>query len=149
MQSLKDTLRATVRLGYDGRVHKTFRGPRAEERFANEVRILRHLERVKCPFVPTLLAVQPEKLTIVTMSCGSRVDMLTEDRRAELFAELGKYGVKHDDPDKRNVTYRSSDGRFCIIDFEFAEILPGFGTESGGLAQKPEGGDDAKPYELK
>jgi len=26
----------------------------------------------------------------------------------------------------RNVTYRQSDGRFCLIDFEFATILPGF-----------------------
>jgi len=25
----------------------------------------------------------------------------------------------------RNVTYRQTDGRFCIIDFEFATILPG------------------------
>jgi len=24
----------------------------------------------------------------------------------------------------RNVTYRAKDGRFCVIDFEFAEILP-------------------------
>jgi hypothetical protein len=24
----------------------------------------------------------------------------------------------------RNVTYRFSDGRFCVIDFEFATILP-------------------------
>ena len=44
MQQVKDTLRATVRIGYDGKVYKTFRGPMAEERFANEVRVLRHLE---------------------------------------------------------------------------------------------------------
>jgi len=24
------------------------------------------------------------------------------------------------------VTYRQSDGRFCLIDFEFATALPGF-----------------------
>jgi hypothetical protein len=24
----------------------------------------------------------------------------------------------------RNVTYRQSDGRFCLIDFEFAQVLP-------------------------
>jgi tRNA A-37 threonylcarbamoyl transferase component Bud32 len=41
-----------------------------------------------------------------------------------LFAELEKFGVRHDDPDMRNVTYRFSDGRFCLIDFEFATILP-------------------------
>jgi hypothetical protein len=43
-----------------------------------------------------------------------------------LFAELETFGVRHDDPDIRNVTYRQSDGRFCLIDFEFATILPGF-----------------------
>jgi len=32
--------------------------------------------------------------------------------------------VRHDDPDMRNVTYRAADGRFCVIDFEFATILP-------------------------
>ena len=31
--------------------------------------------------------------------------------------------LSHDDPDPRNITYRQSDGRFCVIDFEFAEIL--------------------------
>ena len=36
MNEVKDTLRAKVRIGYDGRVHKTFRGPKADERFVNE-----------------------------------------------------------------------------------------------------------------
>jgi tRNA A-37 threonylcarbamoyl transferase component Bud32 len=126
MHEVKDTLRATVRIGYDGRVHKSFRGPKAEERFSNEVRILRHLERQGCPFVPKLLEADPERLRIVTTSCGSRIEHLDEERTKELFAELERYGVRHDDPEKRNVTYRQSDGRFCLIDFEFATILPGF-----------------------
>jgi tRNA A-37 threonylcarbamoyl transferase component Bud32 len=137
MQDLKDTLRASVRLGFDGRVHKTFRGPRAEERFANEVRILRHLADAGCPFVPTLLESDPETLTMVTTSCGSRVEVLSEEKRAAIFSELERYGVRHDDPDMRNVTYRMADGRFCVIDFEFAEILPGFSSEPGGLTQEP------------
>jgi hypothetical protein len=42
----------------------------------------------------------------------------------ELFGELERdYGVRHDDPFDRNVTYRASDGRFCLIDFELATIL--------------------------
>jgi hypothetical protein len=32
--------------------------------------------------------------------------------------------VRHDDPDPRNITCRTSAGRFCLIDFEFATILP-------------------------
>lgn len=126
MHQLKDTLRATVRMGWDGRVHKTFRGPDAEKRFATEVRVLRHLEARGCSFVPRLLEANPEQLRIVTTSCGSRVEHLDAARTLELFAELAPFGVVHDDPDVRNVTYRQSDGRFCLIDFEFATILPGF-----------------------
>ena len=123
MNQVKDTLRATVRLGYDGRVHKQFRGPKAEERFATEVKVLRHLEERGCPFVPRLLDADPANLKIITTNCGSRVDHLDEERSRELFNELLQYGVRHDDAEMRNVTYRPSDGRFCLIDFEFATIL--------------------------
>ena len=123
MNQVKDTLRATVRLGYDGRVHKQFRGPKAEERFATEVRVLRYLEKRGCPFVPRLLEADPANLKIITTNCGSRVDHLDDARCRELFDELLEYGVRHDDAEMRNVTYRQSDGRFCLIDFEFATIL--------------------------
>jgi hypothetical protein len=126
MEKVKDTLRATVRLGYDGRVYKTFRGPKAEERFANEVSVLRHLAQRGCPFVPRLLEADAEALRIVTTNCGTRVEHLDEKRAKEIFDELLTYGVRHDDAEVRNVTYRQSDGRFCLIDFEFATILPGF-----------------------
>jgi tRNA A-37 threonylcarbamoyl transferase component Bud32 len=127
MLKVKDTLRATVHLTFDGRVVKAYHGPNAQERFENEVRILRHLEARGCTFVPQLLEADPEKLRIITRSCGSRVDHLDAERSGELFAELEQFGVRHDDPDMRNVTYRRSDGRFCIIDFEFATILPDSG----------------------
>ena len=120
---VKDTLRATVRVGYDGRVTKIFRGPKADERFANEVRVLRHLETRRCTFVPRLLEADEAQLRIVTSNCGSRVDHLDEERTRELFAELEPFGVRHEDANMRNVTYRQSDGRFCLIDFEFATIL--------------------------
>jgi hypothetical protein len=87
---------------------------------------LKFLEKRGCPFVPRLLEADPQRLRIVTTNCGSRVEHLDDKRRDEIFAELEKYGVKHDDPDIRNVTYRQRDGRFCVIDFEFATILPGF-----------------------
>ena len=123
MQKVKDTLRATVRIGYDGRVHKQFRGPNANERFANEVKVLKYLERRVCPFVPKLIECDPENLIMVTTSCGARVDHLDDERLRELFTELEKFGVRHDDAEMRNVTYRQQDGRFCLIDFEFATIL--------------------------
>ncbi|HEX3730239.1 MAG TPA: serine/threonine protein phosphatase [Opitutaceae bacterium] len=122
MREVKDTARALVRIGYDGRVHKIFRGPKAEERFANEVRVLRYLESRGCGFVPRLLAVEPDALKLITTNCGSRVEHLSEESRRQLFAELESFGVRHDDPDIRNVTYRNSDGRFCVIDFEFAAV---------------------------
>ena len=126
MLKVKDTLRATVYLAFDGRVFKNYLGPDARSRFLNEVRILRHLEAKGCTFVPKLLAADPEKLQIITTNCGSRVQHLDDVRTKELFAELAPFGVRHDDADLRNVTYRQSDGRFCLIDFEFATILPGF-----------------------
>ena len=125
MLQVKDTLRATVNLTFDGRVIKVYHGPNAEERFNNEVRVLRHLTARGCNFTPNLLEADPTQLRIVTTNCGSRVEHLDEQRRQELFSELEDYGVRHDDPDMRNVTYRQSDGRFCIIDFELATILPG------------------------
>lgn len=123
MEQVKDTLRATVRMGYDGRVHKTFRGPKAEERFATEVKVLRYLEQRGCPFVPRLLSADESTLTMVTTSCGTRVERIDDQRAKEVFDELLPYGVRHDDAEARNITYRQSDGRFCVIDFEFATIL--------------------------
>lgn len=123
MLKVKDTLRATVNLTFDGRVIKVFHGPKAEERFTNEVRVLRHLEARGCPFVPRLLEAEFAQLRIVTTNCGQRVEHLDAERATELFAELEQFGVRHDDPDMRNVTYRQSDGRFCVIDFEFATLV--------------------------
>ena len=123
MLKVKDTLRATVHVTFDGRVVKVYHGPKAKERFDQEVKVLRYLEARGCNFVPRLLESDPQKLKIITTNCGTRVDHLDDQRLKELFAELETYGVKHDDPEMRNVTYRARDGRFCVIDFEFATIL--------------------------
>ena len=120
---MKDTARALVRISFDGRVHKTFRGHLAKERFDQEVRVLRHLEKRGCPFVPRLIEEFPDQLKIITTNCGARVDQVNPERQKELFAELEPYGVRHEDRELRNITYRASDGRFCVIDFEFATIL--------------------------
>ena len=125
MHEMKDTGRALVRIGYDGRVHKTFRGHLARERFEHEVRVLRYLEERRCDFVPRLLEVAPDALKIITTNCGQRIDQINAERLCELFAELEQFGVRHEDQDMRNITYRRNDGRFCIIDFEFATILDG------------------------
>lgn len=125
MHEVKDTARALVRIGYDGRVHKSFRGHLAKERFENEVLVLKYLEKRGCPFVPRLLEADPAALKIITDNCGMRVERLGEERMKELYAELERYGVRHDDAFLRNITYRTTDGRFCIIDFEFATLLDG------------------------
>ncbi len=123
MLQVKDTLRATVQLSFDGRVFKTYHGPDAQARFENEVRVLRFLEARGCGFVPRLLEADPTRPRVITTECGTRVEHLDAGRAKELFAELEQYGVRHDDPDVRNVTYRQSDGRFCVVDFELATIL--------------------------
>ena len=137
MHEMKDTARATVRIGYDGRVHKTFRGHQARERFDHEVRVLRYLEARSCTFVPRLLEVHPEQLKIVTTNCGRRVDQLNAERQNEVFAELEQFGVRHEDRELRNITYRVADGRFCVIDFEFATILDD--GAGGQISLKPSG----------
>jgi hypothetical protein len=126
MLQVKDTLRATVQVSFDGRVYKTYHGPDAQKRFNKEVKVLRYLEAHKCGFVPRLLEADAAKPCIVTTNCGTRVEHLDAERTRELFAELEGFGVRHDDPDIRNVTYRQSDGRFCVVDFELATLLPGF-----------------------
>ncbi len=131
MLKVKDTLRSTVHLSFDGRVVKVYHGPDARMRYENEVRVLKLLEERGCGFVPKLLEADVGALRIVTTNCGTRVDHLDEKRRVELFAELEGFGVRHEDADVRNVTYRMSDGRFCVIDFEFATVLGGGRT--GGV----------------
>ncbi len=127
MFEAKNTARAKVHIGYDGRVHKYFRGPQARERFENEVRVLRYLEKKKCPFVPRILELDEAKKYLVTSNAGSRVDRISEPKLRQVFAELEQYGVRHDDAEQRNITYNPRAGRFCIIDFEFASILePGY-----------------------
>jgi hypothetical protein len=99
MLKVKDTLRSTVHLSFDGRVVKVYHGLDARARFENEVRVLRLLEERGCGFVPRLLEADSEAMRIVTTNCGTRVDHLDEKRRVELFAELEGFGVRHEDAD--------------------------------------------------
>jgi hypothetical protein len=96
------------------------------------VRVLKYLEKRHCAFVPRLLESDPDQLKIITTNCGTRVDQVNPERQKELFAELEQYGVRHEDAELRNITYRASDGRFCIIDFEFATIM-GDGPDASSL----------------
>lgn len=123
MREIKDTKQATVHVTYDGRVKKRYHGPCARERFANEVRSLRYLERHGCSFVPKLLEVDEDNLSIVTTSCGKVVEKLSDEKVKNLFMELEQYGVRHEDAFLRNITYDARLGRFCLIDFEFSTIL--------------------------
>jgi tRNA A-37 threonylcarbamoyl transferase component Bud32 len=123
MHEIKDTRRAQVRIGYDGKVYKKYLGPGAAERYANEVRMLRFLEAQSCPFVPRILEDHPEKLEIVTTNCGTVVDTIRREKMEQLYQSLEQYGVRHGDPFQRNITYDARAGRFCVIDFEFSENL--------------------------
>ncbi len=125
MRDLKDGIRAHVRIDWNGHVHKRFRGSNADERYATEVAVLKVLEQRGCPYTPRLLEEHPEELYFVSSNCGSPVPDLSVVKAKELFAELERdYGVRHGDAEARNVTYSPKLGRFCIIDFEIADILP-------------------------
>ena len=127
MEEAKNTARAVVKIGYDGRVHKLFRGPQARERYENEVRVLHFLRKKDCDFVPKILEADDQSLRLVTTNCGARVDRMRDEKRDKIFALLEEYGVRHDDAEVRNITYSKQLGRFCVIDFEFATILePGY-----------------------
>ena len=127
MHEAKNTARALVRIGFDGRVHKYFRGPQARERYENEVRVLRYLEAKKCNFVPQIISVDDEEMYLITSNAGKRVDHVSDSKRDKLFAKLEAMGVCHDDAEVRNITYNEQTGNFNIIDFEFATILePGY-----------------------
>lgn len=125
MKIAKDGIRSIVKVGYDGRVHKTFRGTGKEERYENEIKVLRALEARGCEIVPRLLEADPDTLTIVTTNCGAPAESaISEERAAELFKSLeDDFGIVHDDPFARNITYHSRLGQFCVIDFELAKIL--------------------------
>lgn len=124
MKIAKDTMRSTVRVGYDGKIYKTFRGTNAQERFANEKRVLKVLEARGCNFVPRYVDSDPETLTLVTTNCGHPAPKLSEEKAAILFKQLAdEFKVIHDDPFPRNVTYHPQKHSFCIIDFELAQVL--------------------------
>ena len=123
MREVKDSPRAHVRIGYDGRVHKTYRGRMAEERYHTEKTILRFLERRGCDFVPRMLDHDDDELLIVMSNCGQPVETMTQGKMDSLFDELEGFGVRHADQAARNVTYDARRGRMCIIDFEFADLI--------------------------
>ncbi|MGB6222568.1 serine/threonine protein phosphatase [Haloferula sp.] len=133
MKELKDGIRAEVRLDWMNRVHKRLRGTDADKRYATEVEVLKVLEERGCPNVPRLLEEHPEEYYFVSTSCGQPAPNISDKKIKQLFAELEqKYGIRHLDAERRNVTYDPHEGRFCLIDFELAEILP----DPSGPAEK-------------
>ncbi len=125
MKELKDGIRSEVHIDFQGNVHKRFRGHEKEKRCENEARILKALEERRCPYVPRLLEHHPDDDYIVTTNCGQPAPDISRPKCEALFSELEKvFGVRHDDPEPRNVTYSEDLGRFCLIDFELAELLP-------------------------
>ncbi len=125
MEPVKDGLRSHVRIDFHGRVHKRMRGSGVAERYAKEVEVLKVLEERCCPYVPRLLEEHPEEFYFVSTSCGKPAPNVSKQKAAKLFGDLERdYGVRHLDAEVRNITYHDGMGRFCVIDFELAEILP-------------------------
>lgn len=124
IEPMKDGLRSHVRIDFYGNVHKRMRGSDVENRYATEVKVLKVLEERGCPYVPRLLEEHPEEFYFVSTNCGRPAPQITKEKADSLFAALEKdYGVRHLDAEPRNITYSDKLGRFCIIDFELAEIL--------------------------
>jgi tRNA A-37 threonylcarbamoyl transferase component Bud32 len=124
MRPLKDGIRSLVKIDFYGNVHKYFRGTDKEERFANEIRILKALEQRACNNVPRYIESEESELHLVTTNCGSPAPDISRKKSDSLFQKLEeKFGVRHDDPEPRNITYDSKAGQFCIIDFELATLL--------------------------
>ena len=125
MEPMKDGLRSHVRIDFYGNVHKRMRGSDVASRYAKEVEVLKVLEQRGCPYVPKVLEEHPEELYFVSTNCGKLATQISKEKADKLFAKLEKeYGVRHLDAEPRNITYSDKLGRFCIIDFELAEILP-------------------------
>jgi hypothetical protein len=125
IEPLKDGIRSQVRIDFYGNVHKRLRGTGARERYDTEVAVLKVLEQRGCPYVPRLLEEHPEECYFVSTNCGRPADQISKIKADSLFAALERdYGVRHLDAEPRNITYSDKLGRFCIIDFELAEILP-------------------------
>lgn len=125
MEPLKDGIRSTVRVDFQGHVHKKLRGSDADARYETEVKVLKELERRGCPYVPRLLEEHPEELYFVTTNCGKLATQISRKKSDSLFAKLEReYGIRHLDAEPRNITYDDKQGQFCVIDFELAEILP-------------------------
>jgi predicted Ser/Thr protein kinase len=124
IEPIKDGLRSIVRIDFYGNVHKRMRGSDVENRYATEVEVLKVLEQRGCPYVPKVLEEHPEEFYFVSTNCGRPAPNLSKEKADQLFAALERdYGVRHLDAEPRNITYSDKLGRFCIIDFELAEIL--------------------------
>jgi len=124
MRNLKDGIRSLVKIDFYGNVHKYFRGTDKEERFTNEIRILKALEQRGCKNVPHFIDSDESELHLITSNCGSPAPNLSQRKSDALFAKLeDQFGVRHDDPFPRNITYDSKAGQFCVIDFELATLL--------------------------
>ncbi len=124
MRELKDGIRSKVKLDFTGRVHKWFRGTDADKRYANEILVLKTLAERGCPYVPQLIEEHPDEVYFVSSNCGGPANGISRAKSDALFAELEQdYGIRHDDPEPRNVTYNAKQGRFNLIDFELATVL--------------------------
>ena len=125
IEPIKDGIRSHVRIDFYGNVHKRLRGTGAAERYATEVAVLKELERRGCTYVPKVLEEHPDEHYFVSTNCGKPAPQISKEKADKLFADLERdYGIRHLDAEPRNITYSDKLGRFCIIDFELAEILP-------------------------
>ncbi|MGY8690672.1 MAG: PP2C family protein-serine/threonine phosphatase, partial [Verrucomicrobiales bacterium] len=70
-------------------------------------------------------------LKLTMTNCGRPVAQMNQAKMDKIFDELEQFGVRHADQAVRNVTYDVNRGRFCVIDFEFADFIAKTPIENG------------------
>ncbi len=111
MLKLKDTERSLVSLTFDGCVVKQYRGHLMRQRMENEVRVLEHLKRVCCPFVPRLVSCDRQAVQIVVTACGVSATHVSPPNSISSFKSCASMASSMKMQSYANITYDARAGQ--------------------------------------
>jgi PPM family protein phosphatase len=104
----------------EGVVTKTFINTFADARYKNELKVLKHLNKLDCNFCPKLISWDNYGLSITMEDCGENFDVL-ESNIQWVREELKKYNVIHYDLRASNLVKKND--WIYVIDFESCRIF--------------------------